>query len=88
MVFEVKINPVDIGQLQLGLPQAIKLDSFDYSGFGNLEGTLVHLSSDTLVEQAANGQNSSDYRAQVKLDADKARSHPTRCWPPWCSSRA
>jgi ABC-type cobalamin/Fe3+-siderophores transport system ATPase subunit/multidrug efflux pump subunit AcrA (membrane-fusion protein) len=76
MVFEVKINPVDIGQLQLGLPVAIKLDAFDYSVFGNLEGTLVYLSSDTLVEQAANGQSSSYYRAQVILDAEKARSHP------------
>jgi adhesin transport system membrane fusion protein len=76
MVFEVKINPVDIGQLQLGLPVAIKLDAFDYSVYGNLEGTLVYLSSDTLVEQGANGQSSSYYRAHVKLDADKARSHP------------
>jgi adhesin transport system membrane fusion protein len=76
MVFEVKINPVDIGQLQLGLPVAIKLDAFDYSVYGNLEGTLVYLSSDTLVEQAANGQSNSYYRAHVNLDADKARSHP------------
>jgi ATP-binding cassette subfamily C protein LapB len=76
MVFEVKINPVDIGQLQLGLPVAVQLDAFDYSVYGNLEGTLVYLSSDTLVEQAPNGQSSSYYRAQVKLDADKARSHP------------
>jgi ATP-binding cassette subfamily C protein LapB len=76
IVFEVKINPVDIGQLQLGLPVSIKLDAFDYSVYGNLEGTLVYLSSDTLVEQGANGQSSSYYRAQVKLDADKARSHP------------
>lgn len=76
MVFEVKINPVDIGQLQLGLPVAIKLDAFDYSVFGNLEGTLVYLSSDTLVEQAANGQSNSYYRAHVILDAEKARSHP------------
>jgi len=72
----LKINPVDIGQLQLELPVAIKLDAFDYSVYGNLEGTLVYLSSDTLVEQGSNGQNSSYYRAHVKLDADKARSHP------------
>jgi ATP-binding cassette subfamily C protein LapB len=76
IVFEVKINPVDIGQLQLELPVVIKLDAFDYSVYGNLEGTLVYLSSDTLVEQGSNGQNSSYYRAHVKLDADKARSHP------------
>lgn len=76
MVFEVKVNPVDIGQLQLGLPVSIKLDAFDYSVYGSLEGSLVYLSSDTLVEQGANGQSTSYYRAHVKLDADKARSHP------------
>ena len=76
MVFEVKVNPVDIGQLQLGLPVSIKLDAFDYSVYGSLDGSLVYLSSDTLVEPGANGQSSSYYRAHVKLDADKARSHP------------
>jgi adhesin transport system membrane fusion protein len=76
MVFEVKVNPVDIGQLQLGLPVSIKLDAFDYSVYGSLEGSLVYLSSDTLVEQGANGQSTSYYRAHVKLDTDKARSHP------------
>jgi adhesin transport system membrane fusion protein len=76
MVFEVKINPVDIGQLRLGLPVSIKLDAFDYSVYGSLEGTLSYLSSDTLVEQGPNGQSSSYYRAQVRLDAERAKSHP------------
>ena len=76
MVIEVKINPVDIGQLGLGLPVTVKLDAFDYSVYGSLEGTLVYLSSDTLVEQGSNGQSNTYYRAQVKLDEEKARSHP------------
>jgi len=71
MVFEVKVNPVDIGQLELGLPVSIKLDAFDYSVFGSLNGSLIYLSSDTLVEQGANGQSNSYYRAHVKLDSDK-----------------
>ena len=56
MVFEVKINPADIGQLTTGLPVSIKLDAFDYSIYGSLDGTLLYLSSDMLVEQGANGQ--------------------------------
>ena len=72
MVFEVKVNPVDIGQLELGLPVSIKLDAFDYSVFGSLSGSLIYLSSDTLVEQGANGQSISYYRAHVQLDSDKA----------------
>ena len=72
MVIEIKINPVDIGQLKPGLPVAIKLDAFDYSVYGTLRGQLSYISSDTLVEQGANGQSSTYYRAQVRLDADQA----------------
>jgi adhesin transport system membrane fusion protein len=67
MVFEIKISPVDIGQLHLGLPVTIKLDAFDYSVYGSLMGKLVYISSDTLAEQAPNGQTSSYYRAHVSL---------------------
>ena len=76
MVFEVKINPVDIGQLSVGLPVSIKLDTFDYSVYGSLEGKLTYLSSDTLVEQSPNGQASAYYRAQVRLDAVRAKLQP------------
>ena len=76
MVFEVKINPADIGQLSIGLPVSIKLDAFDYSIYGSLEGTLTYLSSDTLAEQAANGQTNTYYRAQVRIDAARAKTYP------------
>ena len=76
MVFEVKINPSDIGQLVTGLPVSIKLDAFDYSIYGSLEGVLTYLSSDTLAEQGANGQTNTYYRAQVRIDVEGARMHP------------
>lgn len=72
MVIEAKINPVDIGQLELGLPVQIKLDAFDYSVYGMLTGKLSYISSDTLVEQGPNGQSTSSYRAQVKIDGTQA----------------
>jgi adhesin transport system membrane fusion protein len=73
MVIEVKINPADIGLLKTGLPVAIKLDAFDYSVYGSLSGSLIYISSDTLTEQAANGQASTYYRAQVRLDSNPER---------------
>ena len=76
MVFELKVNPADIGQLSLGLPAAIRLDAFDYSVYGSLAGKLTYLSSDTLAEQGANGQISAYYRAQVRLDPEQARAQP------------
>ena len=75
-VFEVNINPADIGQLKAGLPATIRLDAFDYSIYGVLHGTLRYISSDTLTEQGPNGQARTFYRAQVSLHADDAKKHP------------
>jgi adhesin transport system membrane fusion protein len=69
-VIEVKINPADIGQLRTGLPVTIRLDAFDYSVYGTLQGTLSYISADTLTEQAGGGPATSFYRAHVRLDAD------------------
>jgi adhesin transport system membrane fusion protein len=74
MVIEIKVNPVDIGQLKPGLPATIKLDAFDYSIYGTLQGTLSYISSDTLTEQGGSGQTLSYYRAHVRLDANKANA--------------
>lgn len=76
MVIEIKVNPVDIGQLSLGLPASIKLDAFDYSTYGTLQGTLSYISADTLTEQSNNSQAVTYYRAQVRVDADKAKANP------------
>lgn len=72
MVIEAKINPVDIGQLELGLPVQVKLDAFDFSVYGMLVGKLTYISSDTLVEQGPNGQSLSFYRVQVRLEDQQA----------------
>lgn len=75
MVIEVKVNPVDIGQLALGMPVSIKLDAFDFSIYGSLSGRLRYLSSDTLTEQSEQG-NHSYYRAHIHLDENYAEANP------------
>ena len=76
LLLELKLNPVDIGALKTGLSVTVKLDAFDYSVYGSLHGRLTYLSADTLTETAANGQPSSFYRAQVRLDGDRAGINP------------
>ncbi len=71
---EVKIQPVDIGQLHPGLPVSIKLDAYDSSVYGSLEGALDYISSDTLTEQAPSGQAQSTYRARISFN--KASANP------------
>jgi len=66
-VIEAKINPSDIGELKVGLPVSVKLDAFDFSVYGMLNGNLSHISSDTLTESGANGSLQTYYRIQVEL---------------------
>lgn len=66
-VIEAKINPSDIGDLKLGLPVFIKLDAFDFSVYGMLNGKLSHISSDTLTESGPSGSVQTYYRIQVEL---------------------
>jgi len=76
MVIEIKVNPVDIGQLSPNLPATIKLDAFDYSTYGTLQGVLSYVSADTLTEQDGNSQAATYYRGQVQVDADKTKANP------------
>jgi membrane fusion protein, adhesin transport system len=84
-VIEVKINPADIGQLKTNLPAGIRLDAFDSSLFGSLNGQLTYLSPDTLSEQGPNGQSQIYYRAHIRVDWAQAlantRIHPADLKP-------
>ena len=66
-IVEAKVNPADIGQLQVGLPVTVRLDAFDYSIYGSLSGKLTYLSADTLTEQGSDGRSQIYYRAKVEI---------------------
>lgn len=67
MIMEAKITPADIGQLKVGMPATVKVDAYDYGIYGTLNGELVYLSPDVLLEQGPSGQSISYYRAHIKL---------------------
>jgi adhesin transport system membrane fusion protein len=67
-VIEAKVSPADIGQLRLGMPVSARMDAFDYTIYGSLQGRLTYLSSDTLSEQGPSGGNLVYYRAHVAVD--------------------
>jgi adhesin transport system membrane fusion protein len=76
LLVEVRINPADIGKLSPGLPASLQLDAFDYAVYGNLHGQLTYISSDTLTEPGANGQQQTYYRGRVRLDTDALQRNP------------
>lgn len=47
------------------MPATIKMDAFDFTIFGDLEGELVYVSPDTLIRESERGAVSF-YRAQIK----------------------
>lgn len=65
LVIEAKVRPSDIAFIKPGLPATIKLDAYDYSIYGTLEGMVTYISADTLNENIR-GSDQPFYRVQVK----------------------
>jgi adhesin transport system membrane fusion protein len=57
---------------------SVKVDAFDYSVYGMLNGDLVYISPDTLSEQGPNGQSQTFYRAKVRLPRAQAQNPKAR----------
>lgn len=74
VVVELKLQPMDIGQLAVGLPVTVKLDAYDATIFGGISGQLIYISSDTLTEQVGN-QTMTHYRGHVRLDPQALQSN-------------
>ena len=55
---------------------SIKLDAFDSSIYGNLDGEQIYLSSDTLTEQGPGGRDETYYRAHIKVNEDAFTANP------------
>lgn len=76
LLLEVRINPADIGQLRVGQTAQLRLDTYDYTIHGSLEGELVYLSSDTLSEPGPSGQSQTYYRGRVRISSEAAARNP------------
>ncbi|MFA6014573.1 MAG: HlyD family type I secretion periplasmic adaptor subunit [Gallionellaceae bacterium] len=51
LLIEAKISPKDVAFLRPGLDATVKISAYDYSIYGGLNGTLEHISPDTLREE-------------------------------------
>lgn len=66
LVVEAKVNPADIAYVKEGQHANVKLDAYDYSIFGAMDGVVTYISPDTLTEQTPKGQVSY-YRVQIRI---------------------
>jgi len=67
LIFEAKFAPSDIAPLELGLPVQVKLDSYDYSIYGKVDGSVAYISPDALTQQDGNRGEVKYYRVYVDL---------------------
>lgn len=56
LVVEAKVSTADIAYVKKGQDATVKLDAYDYSIFGAMDGTVSYISPDTLMEKTAQGE--------------------------------
>ena len=66
LVVEAKVSPVDIAYVKEGQNASVKLDAYDYSIFGAMNGEVIYISPDTLMERTERGEEPY-YRVQIRI---------------------
>jgi adhesin transport system membrane fusion protein len=75
LLIEAKVSPVDIAFLAPGYPASVKIDAYDYTIYGDLEGTLEFISADTVTDNLK--QNEEPYfRVRVRTTGRNFRNAP------------
>jgi adhesin transport system membrane fusion protein len=64
LLVEAKIKPSDIAFIYPGLKAVVKLTAYDYAIYGGLEGEVVHISADTIVDE----KREHYYLVRIKTD--------------------
>ncbi len=67
LLVEAKINTGDIAFVEVGQTASVKLDAYDSSIFGGMQGTVTYISSDALTEDTRQGPHSY-YRVHIRID--------------------
>jgi adhesin transport system membrane fusion protein len=75
LIVEAKVRPADIAFLKPGLPASIKVDAYDYTVYGALEGKLVYISADTLTEDLKQNEQAY-YRVQIQTSGKRFSGRP------------
>ncbi|MEG3755579.1 HlyD family efflux transporter periplasmic adaptor subunit [Psychromonas arctica] len=68
LLIEARIKPKDVAFLAPGMKAKVKITAYDYTIYGDLEGTLEQISADTFEEDTAQGK---EYYYQVLIHTDK-----------------
>lgn len=67
LLVEAQIRPPDRGFIDVGQKAVVKVDTYDYSIYGGLEGKVEFISPDALEEEVA-GRREKFFRVRVRTD--------------------
>jgi adhesin transport system membrane fusion protein len=67
LVVEAKISTSDIAFVEIGQSAFVKLDAYDSSVYGSINGTVIYISTDVIKEDSRQGSNQF-YKVRVSLD--------------------
>ena len=66
LIVETKIVPADIGFVKIGQTASVKLDAYDYSIYGGMQGQVSYISPDVLTEETKQGPMTY-YRVRIMI---------------------
>jgi HlyD family type I secretion membrane fusion protein len=72
LIIEARILPKDIGHVHIGQSTDVKIDSYDSSRFGSINGKVKHISATTYLDE----KNNPYYRAEITLDKSWVGDNP------------
>ncbi|MDG2017812.1 MAG: HlyD family type I secretion periplasmic adaptor subunit [Porticoccaceae bacterium] len=75
LLIEAKVAPQDIGFLKVGLDVSVKIEAYDYTIYGDLDGVLSYISADTLEENTQRG-DVPFYRVHIRTQGRKFSGRP------------
>jgi len=75
LVLEIDVDPKDASDLYNGNPVSVKIDALPFQQFGDLAGTLIYLSDDT-VQESLQGESGAYYRGRVNVEDSEIMGLP------------
>jgi membrane fusion protein, adhesin transport system len=66
LIAEAKVSPADIAFIAVGQSASVKLDAYDSSIFGSMNGQVSYISPDVLTEETRQGPHSY-YRVRILI---------------------
>ncbi|MDH0866624.1 HlyD family type I secretion periplasmic adaptor subunit [Mitsuaria sp. GD03876] len=70
LIIEARLRAADIGFVRPGMLATIKLDAFDYSIYGALDGKVTYVSPDALTERTPQGEQPY-YRTHIHINGKR-----------------